>query len=222
MAPFEQVVAQDPVLRKAAAERALERVDVVDPLSDEGALAEDVLVDVRDGARVRIDAGVAGMQARVPRAAGPGQARAHAGLQDCVPFGHALASVCPGCSRPGKPPLPPCGGAEARAVQRMRHRSNHLPRRIPRQLRVGVQRDHVLHVREHPRVAHDEREALACAAAQERVQVAELAALALVAHPQALLRIPPARAMKEEEGIADRTVLGRERRMTVLPVECLD
>ena len=52
-------MAEDPVLGKAAAERPLERVDVVDALADERALAEHVLVDVGDGARVRVDARIA-------------------------------------------------------------------------------------------------------------------------------------------------------------------
>ena len=40
------------------------------------------------------------------------------------------------------------------------------------------------------------------AAAQQRIQVRQLAALALVAHPDPVLRIPAARAMEEEEGVA--------------------
>ena len=56
VAAFEQVVAQDPVLREPPPEGRLECVHVVDPLADEGALAEQVLVYVRDGARVGVDA----------------------------------------------------------------------------------------------------------------------------------------------------------------------
>ena len=54
--PFDKIVAQDPVLRETSAERPLEGVDVVDPLADKGAFMEEVLVDIRDGARVRVDA----------------------------------------------------------------------------------------------------------------------------------------------------------------------
>ena len=46
-----------------AADRAPDRVDVVDALADERALAEHVLVDVRDRARVRIEPGLAAVAA---------------------------------------------------------------------------------------------------------------------------------------------------------------
>ena len=62
-------MAEDAVLREAPGERALERVDVVDALADERAFAEQVLVDVGDGARVGIDARLAGEQPREARAA---------------------------------------------------------------------------------------------------------------------------------------------------------
>src|SRR3546814_19123156 len=68
IAAFEQVVAQDPVVGEAAVERLLECGDLVDPLADERALAEQVLVHVGHRARVRIDARLAAVQARVPRA----------------------------------------------------------------------------------------------------------------------------------------------------------
>ena len=44
---------------KPPLERALERIDVVDALADERAFVEQVLVDVRHGARVLIDARLA-------------------------------------------------------------------------------------------------------------------------------------------------------------------
>ena len=67
VATFDQVVAQDPVVGKAAVQCAFECVDIVDALADERAFAERVLVDVGHGARIRIDPRVAAMQARVPR-----------------------------------------------------------------------------------------------------------------------------------------------------------
>ena len=90
VAALEQVVAQDPILGKSAAKRALEGVDVVDSLADEGAFAEHILVDIGDGTRIRVDAGLARVQARVPRAIRAGQADAHARLQDC----RTLRSPC--------------------------------------------------------------------------------------------------------------------------------
>ena len=62
-------MAEDAVLREPPADRLLERVDVVDPLADERAFAEHVLVDVGDGAGVRVDARLAGEQPREPRPA---------------------------------------------------------------------------------------------------------------------------------------------------------
>ncbi len=94
----------------------------------------------------------------------------------------------------------------------MRHRPGELARRVARQLRVGVQRNDVLHALQHRRLARDARERVGAAAAQHRVQVGELAALSLVAHPAALAGIPAPRAMEEEEALG----------AAVLAVECLD
>ena len=168
-------------------EHALEHFDVVDALADERALAETVLVDVRDGSRVRVDPRLSAENAREERSIGPGEARHDARLQDPVSRRDA--------------PLP---GVVARTVQRMRHRADQLPSRIARQLGVGVERDHVLDAGERRDIADDRREALrrALFAGEKRVQVAELPALALVTHPQPLPRIPQARAMEQEEDVA--------------------
>jgi hypothetical protein len=69
---------------KRPSSRALERIDVVDALADERAFVEQVLVDVRHGARIRIDAGIAPYSARSRERADAGQADAHAWLQDAV------------------------------------------------------------------------------------------------------------------------------------------
>jgi hypothetical protein len=67
---LEQIMAEDPVLGELAADRPLEGVDVVDALADEGALVEDVLVDVGDRAGVGVDAWLAGEEAGEAGAAG--------------------------------------------------------------------------------------------------------------------------------------------------------
>ena len=54
---LEQVVAQQRVLGHAVRHRRCERVDVVDPLAGEAALAEQVLVHVGDGGGVGVDPG---------------------------------------------------------------------------------------------------------------------------------------------------------------------
>ena len=58
--PFEQVVAEQRVLRHASRQRRHERVDVVDALADVAALVEEILIHVRHRGRVRIDADVPG------------------------------------------------------------------------------------------------------------------------------------------------------------------
>ncbi len=61
---LEEVVTEERVFGHASVERLGERIDVVDPLADEAALVKDVLIDVRDRARVRVDADVAGKDLR--------------------------------------------------------------------------------------------------------------------------------------------------------------
>ena len=197
VAAFEQVVAEDAVLRQPAGEGAFEGVDVVDALADERAFTEPILVDVGHGARVGVDAGVAAAQPRVAAAVAAGQTDTDARLQDAVALGHDRAVIA---------------AAEARPVQRVRHRRDELRGGVARQLRVGVQRDDVANTGQRAGVAHDVRESLARArlrlAAQQRIQVGELAALALMAHPYPLARIPAARSMEQEEGVA-RVAVGR-------------
>ncbi len=124
---FEEVVAEQRVLRHAAGERRLEGVDVVDALAGVGALAEQILVDVGDRRRVGIDAARRGEDALEERAlAADRQRRRHARLQDAVAFDDA-----------------PAVGVEARPVERMRHLADQPARGVARQARVGVERDDV-------------------------------------------------------------------------------
>ncbi len=186
-------MAQDPVVRKAPAQCLLEGVDIVDALADERALAEHVLVGIRDGACVGIDARLAAEQLRIARAIRPRQAGGHARLQDAVTGHHpAFCRVVAG------------------TVQRMLHGADQLPRRIARQLRVRVQGDHIPHVTQGRRVTDHERKAVLGAApagaAQQGVQVRQLAALALVTHPAAFPRIPPSRTVEQEEPVAARLI----------------
>jgi hypothetical protein len=185
--PFEQVVAEHAVVGQAAGEHVLEGVDVVDALADERAFAEAVLVDVADGAGVGVDARVAAAQAAVARGAGDGQAAGDARLQDAVP---------------ADDPRRRGGAADARPVQRVGHGRYQQACGAPRQLRVGVQRDDVAHPGQRGHLPGGGHEAAVAAAAQQRVQVAELAALALGAHPHPLARVPAARPVQQEEAVA--------------------
>src|SRR4030066_388581 len=69
VAAFQKVVAEDQILREAVAKRALEGIHVEDALAGERPLAEDVLVDIGDGARVGVDARLATEEAAGPRGA---------------------------------------------------------------------------------------------------------------------------------------------------------
>ena len=174
-------MAEHAIVGEAAADRELHGVDVVDPFADERALAEHVLVDVGDRARVRIDAGLATEQVRVARSRDARHARADARLQDRVAFGDPAAH-----------------GIELRPVERMRERAGERARGVARQAGVRVERDHVAHGGEALDGADHGREQPG-RAAQRGVELLELAALALPAHPGALALVPLARAMEQVE-----------------------
>ena len=99
----------------------------------------------------------------------------------------------------------------AGAVERVGHRADQQARGVARQLRVRVERDDVLHLAENARVPDDAGELAVGPAAEQRVQIAQLPALALVPHPDALLGVPAPRAVEEEE-----------RAWRVLPVQIGD
>ncbi|EGF32457.1 hypothetical protein IMCC9480_2462 [Oxalobacteraceae bacterium IMCC9480] len=197
IAAFEQVVAENLVIGQPAVERLFKGVDIVDALADERAFVEQILIDIRHGARVRIDAGHAGAEFFVQRGVGAGQAGGHARLQDAVALGDPLqARIVAG------------------AVQRMRQRGDELARGIARQQRVGIERDHVAHLLQRRGVADDARKRGSAAAAQEMVQVAQFAALAFESHPDLLVRIPAPRPVQQQERTAG--LIG------VFAVECGD
>jgi hypothetical protein len=55
--PFQKIVAEDPVFGKAPFEGPFECIHIIDALADERAFTEQVLVNIGDGPRIRIDAG---------------------------------------------------------------------------------------------------------------------------------------------------------------------
>ena len=91
---------------------------------------EQVLVNIGDRVGIRIDARITPPESRIPRPVRAGQAHGHAGLQDAIPLNDQLLVL-----------------VEPRPVQGVRHGSHQLPGRVAGQLRIGVQGDHVLHVR---------------------------------------------------------------------------
>ena len=182
--PLEEIVAEQRVVRHAPGERPLERVDVVDALADVAALVEEILIDVGHRGRVRIDADVAREDPREPRAVGADDADRDARLENSVALGHALHRR-----------------VEARPVQGVRQRADHCPAGLERQLRIAVERDDVFHRRQHAEIPELHGVAGIGGAAQQPVELEQLAALPLPSHPAPFAGVVGARAVEQEEAI---------------------
>src|SRR5690348_16054142 len=178
---FDEVVAEERVAGEALLEHGVERVNLVDALSGEAAFGVKVLVDVRDGAGVNIDSGLAGVERGEARLQGRVDADADAGLEDSVSGGDDAAF-----------------GINDSAVERMRHCADHGGGGAARQLRVRVEGDDVAHARKGGEIAGLDGKGVEFSA-QIFVEVEQLATLALPAHPDALARVEDAMAMEEEE-----------------------
>ena len=188
---FEQIVAEDGIFRHASVERRLEGIDVVDALAGIRALAEEILVDVRDRRRIGIDAAVAGEDALEERALRThGQRGGHARLQN------AVALHDPSLRR-----------VEARAVERVGHLADQAAHGIAGQPGIRIEGDHIAHVRRQLADVGPEEGRFA-RSAQQPVQFVELATLALPSHPPSLRRVPQAMAVEQEKAVAagDRRV----------------
>ncbi|WP_425128606.1 hypothetical protein [Burkholderia metallica] len=189
------------VLRHAAGEHRLERIDVVDALARIGAFVEQVLVDIRYGRHVGIDAVRARRHALEQRPlVAACEGRRDARLKHAVAFDDA-----------------PARRIEYRPVERVRHLADQAAHGIAQQPRIGIERDHVAHVRRHarrPACLRDERR-VRCAA-QQPVQLVQLAALALPAHPASFAVVPHALAVQQQEAPA----FARRRRIKAIqPVD---
>nr|GFC86757.1 hypothetical protein [Tanacetum cinerariifolium] len=114
IATFDQIVAEDLVVRQATFQRAGKSIHLVDALADERALLEQVLIDVRDRSGIGIDTGIAAEQLGVGRAGDAGQADAHARLQNGVPGNDVRTH-----------------GIEHRPVQRVHHGGHTMASGIP-------------------------------------------------------------------------------------------
>src|SRR5208282_1218793 len=104
-------------------------------------------------------------------------------------------------------PLDDAAGAriECRAIERVSHLADQPLGGSPRQARIAIEGDDVAdavgHDRREPVVRDESR--VACAA-QQSVELVQLAALALPPDPLSLALVPPSSAMKQEEPIAVR------------------
>ena len=95
----------------------------------------------------------------------------------------------------------PTAGSNDGRFSGWRDDANQVPGGVTRQARVAVERDAVAHLRQDRRVADGQDEAGVGGAAQQAVELLDLAALALPSHPEAFLLVPLARAMEQEEAI---------------------
>ena len=138
---FKEVVAEQRVFGNAVSQRHLEGVNIVETFARVAAFTEEVLINVGDGGRVRINARVAGEDTRKQRARGARQRDADARLQNRVAFRDA-----------------PLLFVVARAIERVRDRADETTRHIARQLRVGIERDDVANIGEKfPICRHDDK-----------------------------------------------------------------
>jgi hypothetical protein len=128
---LKQVVAQERVLGYTVRHRRGKGVEVVDPLASEAPLPEQVLVDVGDGGCIRVDPAGSGEAPLEDRCVVLGrERRGDPWLEHAVALGH-----------PADPRI------EGWLVERMGDRSYEAPHRAAGQPCIGVERNHVTHVR---------------------------------------------------------------------------
>ncbi|MDQ1133040.1 hypothetical protein QE386_001635 [Pseudoxanthomonas winnipegensis] len=106
-------------------------------------------------------------------------------------------------------------GSTTGRVERMGHGAHQRARGLQRQLGIGIQGDDIAHPAQRLGAPDDAAERRGVALAQQRVERGQLAALALQAHPAALVRIPLARAVEQVEQLA----FGRIAALSVAGVE---
>ena len=83
----------------------------------------------------------------------------------------------------------------------MRDDADQLARDVARQARVAVERDAVPDLRQDVEIADRDDEARVGGAAQQAIELLDLAALALPAHPEPFALVPLAEAVKQEEPV---------------------
>ena len=95
-----------------------------------------------------------------------------------------------------------------RLIQRMGDRSHHAVRRAPGQFGIGVERNHEADLGKNREIADLHRKTVVLAA-QELIQIEQLAALALPSHPSFFARVvdPVAMEKKERAHILSRNIV---------------
>ena len=189
VASLEQIVAEDGVMGEVPAP-SIEGVDVINPLSDKRPFTEEILIEIGDNPRIRIDADGASVHPAEPRTLGAGEGGRYAGLED----GIAVADSAPGCVR-------------NRFVENVGHRTDHLPRGIAWQLGIGIERDHIAHQRENFLATHHGGKPPPFPA-QGCIEIGQFPALPFEPHPNALLRIPLPFSVQQHEDIVSAAGVG--------------
>src|SRR5688500_2874493 len=177
-------MAQQRVLGKPSVRRVLECIDVVDPFAGKAAFAVEVLINVGDRRRIRVDAGMSRMDRGEIGAVRAGERDSHARLKNSVAAGDAADSRI-----------------AVRPVEWVGNAPDQQLRRVARQYGVGVERDDIANVAERGWVADDGGESVTGCPAQEPVELGELPTFPLPPHPHILSGVPEAWPMKEEEDV---------------------
>ena len=207
---FKQIVAQQGLFGNASVEGPLKSINFVQTLARVNAFAEKILINVRSRRGIRIDSSVAGEDAGKQRPRSAFERDAHAWLQNRVAADDCLRLAI-----------------EARLVKRMNRGANQTARCVARQLRVGIQCDHVTNLcqqlgagRGQKKTRHWVRRRPAClfltikALKNQPIKLAQLAPLAFPTDPFAFGLAPFTRPVKKMKP--------HRRAATVLPVEFLD
>ena len=78
--------------------------------------------------------------------------------------------------------------------------TDHLPRRIAWQLRIGIQGDDVADLRQDARLANHNQKTIGCAS-ERGVEICQLTPFSLVPHPAIFASVPASIAMEQIEDI---------------------
>ena len=135
--PLQEIVTEEDVFRHPPGKGRLEGIDVVDSLAGVRSLAEEILIDIRDGRRVGIHAPRTGKDPLKERAFAANRQRGRdARLKDAVAIDDALL-----------------GAVEFRPVQRVGHLADQPRDRVARQPGIGIERDDVADAARHLRLS---------------------------------------------------------------------
>lgn len=176
---FEQIVAEDGVFFDPALQRRLEGVHVVKTLAGEGAFGGQILVDVGNGEDIRIDTAIDRKDALEDGSVLAGRQRwRNTRLQQAVTFHDTTGNR-----------------VDLGAVDRVVHFADELGHRVAHQARIGIKGHDIFDIGRHDIRPAEEGRILV--AAQQHVQLMQLAALALPAHPALFGRIIDTAAMQQ-------------------------